>query len=143
MHVVLWTAAGHRYATRTEQVVEVIAPVEARPVPEGPTWLRGTINYRGQLIPLLDVPCLLGHHDWPLRMASRILVVTIDDTADRADRFAALLVQSVQGSEELDFARAAEMPYHSTPCGEFLGPIALRDGEPIQLTLPDRIVWEP
>jgi chemotaxis signal transduction protein len=142
MHVVLWTVAGQRYATRTEQIIEVIPPVTARPVPETPAWLRGLINYRGRLVPLLDVPRLLGHEDWPLRMASRILVVRISSEATNSQRIAALLVQAVAGSGEFEFTGEADVPHAASACGEFLGPMALTDAGVIQLTYPERIAWE-
>ncbi len=141
MHVVLWTAAGHRYATQTGQIVEVIPPVEARPVPESPAWLRGSINYRGQLIPLFDVPRLLGYEAWQMRMASRILVVATQREED-GNRLAALLVQAVLGGDELEFTDAPTVGSQSSPHGEFLGPMALTDAGAVQLTHPDRITWE-
>jgi chemotaxis-related protein WspB len=142
MHVVLWTVAGERYATRTDQIIEVIPPVEARPVPESPAWVRGLIDYRGLLIPLVDVPCLLNQGIWSLTMASRVIVIATEKGQNGVDHLRALLVQSVLGGEDLDFNGGAEMPSRSSACGEFLGPMILTQSGAVQLTYPDRLTWE-
>ncbi len=139
MHVVLWTSADRRYAIGTIHIQEVIALVEALPLPDSPAWLNGLINYRGQLIPLVDMPCLLGCGPWEPRMASRILIVETGRGEQVGERFVGLLVQSVLGSENLDFTARSGHSGMATPGMDFLGPVALTDVGAVQLIEPEQI----
>jgi chemotaxis signal transduction protein len=140
MHVVLWTSADRRYAIETVYVQEVISLVEAQSVPDSPAWLKGLINYRGQLVPLVDAPRLLGHGPSEPRMASRILMIETGRSENTAEGLLGLLVQSVLGSENLDFTAQPEYPGLARPAMDFLGPMALTDVGAVQLIDPRGIV---
>ena len=104
MNVVVWRSAGQTFATPTNQVVEVISIVEARPLPQVPQWVRGLMNYRGRLIELLDMSLRLGNTPCETRMASRILVVHAGAGDDSGGKLIGLLVEELLGSQNLDFA---------------------------------------
>ena len=139
MHVVLWTSADCRYAIGTVHIQEVISLVEALPMPDSPAWLNGLINYRGQLIPLVDMPRLLGYGPWEARMASRILIVETGREQKVGEGRIGLLVQSVLGSENLDFSERSGHPGLAAPGMDFLGPVALTDAGAVRLIEPGRV----
>jgi len=54
------------YLLDSQHVREVARAPQAVPVPMAPSWVRGLINIRGEIVPLLDTGALLGlgeHHE--------------------------------------------------------------------------------
>lgn len=49
------------YAVSAGQVVEVIQPLLATPLPKVPEWLSGIINLRGKIISVVNLPKLWGN----------------------------------------------------------------------------------
>jgi chemotaxis-related protein WspB len=140
MNVVVWRAAGQKYATPTRQVVEVISLVETRPLRHLPDWVAGLINYRGRLIELFDMSRRLGQAGGEPRMASRIVVVQAGATEPDDDRLLGLLVEEVFGSQDLDFAHRPDPAGLSSDDVAFLGPIAVTGQSTVQLVDPSRLV---
>jgi chemotaxis-related protein WspB len=139
MHVVIWTSKGHRYATPSAAVVEVIPMVQSRPMPGSEPWLTGLFDYRGELLPLLDSSRLLGHDASNVRMSSRILVIRVGDETDESSERVGLIVEHVLGAERLDFEDATAHPPAPAAGIEFLGPVALTPSGTVQLTVPARL----
>lgn len=140
MNVVVWTASGNLYATAIEHVVEIIPVVRARPQPRTAKCLRGLINYRGRLIPLVDMSVLLGDAPCQDRMSSRIVVVRTDHADTEGSGWKGMLVEELLGSTDIDFADAeAVHPGATTDATRFLGPVALTSRGTIQLAEPSRI----
>jgi chemotaxis-related protein WspB len=138
VHVVIWTSAGHKYATPSHAVIEVIPVVEFRAAPQSDPWIKGLFNYRGTLLPLLDASQLLGHEAGETRMFGRILVIQTGQSGkdDAGQRPVGLLVQRVLGSEDLDFQDDSGHPGLPASGVPFLGPVALTPHGTIQLTEP-------
>ena len=77
--LLLTLAAGaNRYAIDVARVVEVIPKVELRAVPHAPVFVAGLLNYRGEVVPVLDLCLLLGIAASQDRLSTRIILV--DDT---------------------------------------------------------------
>jgi chemotaxis signal transduction protein len=140
MHVVVWAAAGQHYAVDVGPIVEIIPLVEARPIPQTDPWIRGLINYRGRLIPLLDMASLLGNSPCPPRMACRILVVR---ARPPEETLVGLAIEQLIGVEPLDFTAAAAHPGLSAAKADYLGPVAWTEQTAVQLVYPERLPgWE-
>ncbi|MEO8329024.1 MAG: chemotaxis protein CheW [Candidatus Nanopelagicales bacterium] len=71
--------AGARYAVDMSTVAEVVpVPVLTR-VPGGPPWLSGVVNWRGRVLPVLDLRPLVGAPLSPMPTSARLVVLTEDD----------------------------------------------------------------
>lgn len=69
---------GGRYGVCAPDVAEVVhVPVVTR-LPDSPPWLRGIGNWRGHVLPLVDLRSLLGLAMTPLPSSARVVVVTVD-----------------------------------------------------------------
>jgi chemotaxis-related protein WspB len=74
----LWLvfAVGHdRYALEGRQVVEVVPLVTLRQIPKTPDYVAGVFNYRGRLVPVLDLCQLLQGRPCLARLSTRIILV--------------------------------------------------------------------
>ncbi|MFL5797780.1 MAG: chemotaxis protein CheW [Actinomycetota bacterium] len=58
--VVVLGLGSEEYAISTERVSQVIAAPRVTPVPTAPPAVLGVFNLRGEVVPLLDLPRLLG-----------------------------------------------------------------------------------
>ena len=66
-----------QYALPLARVVEVVRVVAIRAVPDGPAWLVGVIDRRGQALPIMDLRVRLGLPPRPPRLDTRIIVAEV------------------------------------------------------------------
>jgi purine-binding chemotaxis protein CheW len=77
-HVVVRLGGG-RYGVCAEDVAEVIRMPHLTRVPGTPTWVCGVANWRGHVLPLVDLRPLLQVAVVPLPSSARVVVVAVDD----------------------------------------------------------------
>ena len=77
-HVVIRLGGG-RYGVCATDVAEVV-PLPARTrLPATPSWVVGVANWRGHVLPLVDLRPLLQVPVVPLPSSARVVVVAVDD----------------------------------------------------------------
>lgn len=70
---------GARYAVDMAAVAEVVpVPVVTR-LPGVPHWLAGVVNWRGRVLPVVDLRPLAGAEQAPLPTSARLVVLSQDD----------------------------------------------------------------
>ena len=85
MLFLLFDLDADRYAIAAIAIAEVLARGPVKAVPAAPAWIAGLIDYRGALVPVIDVPRLaLGRPARDLR--STRLVIAYDDATDTASQ---------------------------------------------------------
>lgn len=62
-------------------VAEVTAVPRVTRIPGSPSWLRGVANWRGRMLPVLDLRPLLDTAVFPLATSARLVVVGREDLA--------------------------------------------------------------
>lgn len=88
---VLLRLGASRYAVPLPDVAEV-APVPAvTRLPGSPRWLPGVANWRGRMLPVIDLRPLLGAEVVPLASSARLLVLA------RADVVVGVVAEMVPG----------------------------------------------
>jgi purine-binding chemotaxis protein CheW len=125
--IVIRLGAG-KFAVDLASVAEVgRAPAVTR-VPGLPAWLAGVANWRGRILPVLDLRPLLGAESCALDAQGRLIVLTEGVLA------VGMLVDSVDGTTSL--TDVAAFPAASAPSGSNLlsgqspredGPLAVLD----------------
>lgn len=60
MQIVALTVDGVEYAFRIESVKEIIRYVHPQPTSAQTPWMRGVINLRGSIVPIIDLGSRLG-----------------------------------------------------------------------------------
>ncbi len=78
MLYLIFRAGGERFALGATSVIEVVPLVRLRPVPHAPFGVAGVFNYRGTVIPVIDLSRLIA--DTPCRplYSTRIVVVRLE-----------------------------------------------------------------
>lgn len=92
-----------RFAVSLASVAEVGRVPGVTRIPGGPDWLAGVANWRGRLMPVLDLRGLLGADRTPFTSSAR-LVVVVDDGIS-----AGVVVDAVEGTGSLG-AQVDEFP---------------------------------
>jgi chemotaxis-related protein WspB len=77
MQAVVFQVGAERFAIDSASVTEVIPAVPARRVPASHEALVGVVDYRGHVVPVLDLCRLFGRGDCPRLLSSRILVCNL------------------------------------------------------------------
>lgn len=80
MFLLTFRVADNLYAADVARVVEVVPRVDLRPLPHAPAFLVGLFEYRGGVVPVVDLGLLLGQVPCRDRLSTRIILVS--DSAD-------------------------------------------------------------
>ena len=115
----LFMSDGLLFGTRAEYVVEIITNHAVTPVPLVPDYIRGIINLRGQILPLVDIRLLLGH---PPAENDCIIILNIDGT------MVGILVDTVLKMMDIEKASILSAPPQHTQA-MVSGMCSLEDGQ--------------
>jgi len=77
MQCVAFEIDGSTYAIPTARIEEIVPMVRAAPLPDAPDWVRGVVDHRGRLIPLLDMRRLVGGGELPVTAGTRIVIADV------------------------------------------------------------------
>ena len=102
--LLVFQAGGEFYALSMESVREVERLGRVTPVPGAPPFMRGLVNLRGEILPLIDLAALIGKK--PGQSAQRLIVAR----AGAADPVVALLVEELNGLAPLEESQVEPPP---------------------------------
>jgi chemotaxis-related protein WspB len=77
MLLLTFRAAESPYAVDVARVVEVVPRIDVRRLPHAPAFLAGVFDYRGMVVPVIDLGILLGSGACPYRLSTRIILVDL------------------------------------------------------------------
>jgi len=75
MLLLTFRAAENLYAIDVARVVEVVPRIDLRRLPHAPGFLAGVFDYRGKIVPVVDLGVLLGSESCRDRLSTRIILV--------------------------------------------------------------------
>ncbi|HCE44680.1 MAG TPA: chemotaxis protein CheW [Lentisphaeria bacterium] len=82
MLLLTFRAGSQDYAINTRNVLEVIPIVEVRKLPGTPDYVRGVLNYRGRLVPVVDITWMIAGRASMEHLSSRIILVRYPEKDD-------------------------------------------------------------
>ncbi|KAM3093852.1 chemotaxis protein CheW [Phormidesmis sp. 146-12] len=130
MLMLLFQAGENLYAIDSAQVIEVIAIVTLRKLDRVPSHVAGVFNYRGSIVPVIDLSSLIVDTPCRSRYSTRIMMVK-----DQRDRLLGLLAERVTETlSQADTELSPIEPLHHAP---YLGEILINGNRMIQ-----RFHWE-
>jgi chemotaxis-related protein WspB len=129
--LLLLAAGAQLYAIDSERVVEVIPRVMHRPVSGAPPHRPGVFNFRGRVVPVLDVSQLIAGEACAAHLSSRIIMVRLRETV-AGPELLGLLAERVTDTllKPLSSFQPAQ---GATQVRPFLGGVALDERGLIQL----------
>ena len=121
--------AGARYAVDMSTVAEVVPVPPTTRVPGGPAWLSGVVNWRGRVLPVLDLRPLVGAPLSPMPTSARLVVLSEQDieVGVIADMVPGLLDCDPDSLEPLPATVASGIAPLVRGVVDFDGPVALLD----------------
>jgi chemotaxis-related protein WspB len=138
MLFLLFQLGNDRYALEASRVVEVIPLLELKPLPEAPRGVVGVFNYRGRLVPAIDLCQLTMGQPARERLSTRIIIVQCPD-ARGALHLLGLVAEHATQTLRKDAGEFVE-PGVTMAAAPYLGPV-LRDAKgPIQWIHEDRLL---
>jgi len=75
LELLVFSLDGERYGIETAHVLEVVPLRELTPVPGTPSFVLGVINYRGRILPVLDLRRLFDLAGQGMTEGSRVVAV--------------------------------------------------------------------
>ncbi|HBB35074.1 MAG TPA: chemotaxis protein CheW [Cyanobacteria bacterium UBA8803] len=80
--MLVFYVGNDRYGIDTSQVVEVIPMVILRKLPHAPDYIAGVFNYRGKIVPAIDLCHLIQGLPSRSYLSTRIVMVNYFDTGN-------------------------------------------------------------
>ncbi len=91
MQLVTFVLGEEEYAIEVSHVCEIVRVRPTTAIPHSPPFVKGLVNLRNLVVPVIDLRLKLGLEDIPVTKGSRLVVVQLED------RTAGLIVDSVTG----------------------------------------------
>jgi purine-binding chemotaxis protein CheW len=75
--------ADEEYAINIQRVKEIIEYTTVTKVPKVPEWIRGVINLRGSVVPVVDLAVRFGLEERPVGKTTCIVIVEVEQDTER------------------------------------------------------------
>jgi len=79
LQLVVFKLGEEEYGVEITQVQEIIRVMETTRVPKAPTFIKGVINLRGKVIPVIELKKRFGLTECNIDDQTRIIVVEVQD----------------------------------------------------------------
>ncbi|MBR5230052.1 MAG: chemotaxis protein CheW [Firmicutes bacterium] len=101
-----FTSDNITFGVSTNNVIEIISSYMIRSLPMVPSYIKGIINLRGMVIPVIDLRMRMGKLSSEYTDSACIIVLEIDDVT------IGVLVDSVTQVLDIDTAKTSPVPVH-------------------------------
>jgi chemotaxis-related protein WspB len=131
------TVAGQRHAIRATRVVEVLPALTLQPVALPPPGVAGLFDYRGTLVPVVDLGVVLAGRPCQHRLGSRVAVVNLGEPPRR--RLVGLLAEgcALRHSDATPLQQGLHRPE-----ADFLGPVLQDEDGLLQILDPELLIGQ-
>jgi chemotaxis-related protein WspB len=139
MLLLMFRVSGSLFALNAARVREVVPRVEPRAVPHAPEFLTGLFDYRGRVVPAVDLGLLLGSAACRPLLSTRVIVVETAGEGHSGRVLLGLVAEEVSDVREVGRDQVA---FPATPLerAPYLGPIVRVDEGLVQLIEPDHVL---
>lgn len=138
MLLLVFHLGSSRFALEARAIIEVVPYARLEPIAHAPEYVAGLFDYRGDLVPVIDLCGLVQHQACCRHMTSRIILVQYP-LPGGGQRLLGLLAEKVTETLKLDpddFTRAG-VHIEDTP---YLGEIARDEQGMIHLLQPAQLL---
>ncbi|RLB86908.1 MAG: chemotaxis protein CheW [Deltaproteobacteria bacterium] len=107
-----FTLAGEEYGIAILKVKEIIGLVPITPVPKAPSFIKGVINLRGRVIPIMDLRLRFGME--PLDYNDRTCIIVVEADIGESAGIMGLVVDSVSEVSNISAEEIQQTPTFGT-----------------------------
>ena len=102
---VLFLLAGQRYGVTADRVEEIARAVQTTPLPAAPPLVEGAIDWRGRIVPVLDLRGRFRLPPKPLQLSDQLILARSRDRAvalrvDEVSDVVALAADTIVAAQE-------------------------------------------
>ena len=124
-----------------DAVHEILEAGQLTPLPRTPAFVRGVMNLRGAVVPVIDLAARLGAAPSPLGKRSCIVVMETNDDHEHGPLVAGLLVDAVYEVLDVKSSDIEPVPPLGTRIApEFLSGMVRTRGQIAGLLAPERLL---
>jgi len=128
---------GQRFAIATDLVKEITSMVKLTRVPKTEAWIAGLFNYRGSMLPVIDISRLLFNSEHQLRICTRIII--LETTINNNKQNIGLIVEQANKTLSYDINDLTEHKL-SDRQASYVGKILHDEDGEIQLIDIDKLI---
>ncbi len=145
MLTLLFYAGDVLYTIKCDRVREIAPLVTLKEVPHSPDYFAGYFNYRGIVVPVIDIRQLIENKACRKKISTRIIIVEYDKEQESSNLLGIMAEQVTETvrRDEDDFTP----PGIQSETARFLGGIVMDEGKMIQYIeldmLPDCVKYLP
>lgn len=92
------------FGVSTNYIIEIITNHVITSIPMMPNYVKGIINLRGQIVPIIDIRAKLGKPAIEYTNASCVIVINVDSV------FIGIIVDAVDQVLDIDYSRISPVP---------------------------------
>lgn len=92
------------FGVSTNYIIEIITNHVITSIPMMPSYVKGIINLRGQIVPIIDIRAKLGKSAIEYTNASCVIVINVDSV------FIGIIVDAVDQVLDIDYSRISPVP---------------------------------
>lgn len=92
------------FGVSTNYIIEIITNHVITSIPMMPNYVKGIINLRGQIVPIIDIRAKLGKPAIEYTNASCVIVLNVDSV------FIGIIVDAVDQVLDIDYSRISPVP---------------------------------
>ncbi|NCC53241.1 MAG: chemotaxis protein CheW [Spartobacteria bacterium] len=133
--------AGQEYALAVRSIVEIVPYVALRPYADAPAYVAGMLNFRGRVVPVIDLVRLLAGRAAAQRLSTRIILIDYP-AADHRTYLVGILAEAITSTHSYENPAFVD-PGYAPPDKPFLGKVVcdtegiIQRIEPTNLLPPD------
>lgn len=140
MLFLLFQIGPDRYALEASRVVEVIPLLGLKKIPQAPRGVAGMFNYRGEIVPALDLSEMTTGQPAAERLSTRILIVR-SSVEGRGARLLGLIAERATGTLRKEPEEFVD-PGLTPDSAAYLGPVLLDELGVIQWIQEQKLLPE-
>ncbi|MEE4358108.1 MAG: chemotaxis protein CheW [Desulfococcaceae bacterium] len=72
----LFYLGDEMYTVSCDKIKEIVPMMQLSTVQQGPEYFAGFFNYRGEIVPVIDLCCLIRGESCRMRLSTRIILVS-------------------------------------------------------------------
>jgi purine-binding chemotaxis protein CheW len=124
---------AEEYCIEILKIKEIMAMAGVTPIPQTPPFLKGVLNLRGQIIPVIDLRLKFQMPELPY--TDRTIIVIVELALDGEKTLMGIVVDSIKEVVNIPLEKITKMPYVNAKVrSEFIQGIA-ESGDGIKIVL--------